>query len=371
MAQRDYYEILGVSRNASELDIKRAYKRLAMKFHPDRNPGNNNAEIKFKEIKKAYEILSNKQKRSSYDQYGDAAFENSGIDSSSNADFNDVFSDIFSDVFGSSRKKHSSRGADLRYDIEISLEEAVRGINREIRLPTLGECNICNGSGAKLGTSATTCLKCQGQGNIQTRQGFFTVQQTCPICYGQGSRIKEPCYKCHGEGRVKKFKIVTVKIPVGVNTGDRIRLTGEGESGIHGSSDGDLYVQVQVSKHFIFERKDNNLYCEVPINFSTAALGGEIEVPTFNGRVKLKIPHETQTGKLFRMKGKGVKSIRQGRQGDLLCRVIVETPIKLNDKQKILFKKLNESFLDMYGKNNPKSKIFFNEVKKFFNNLSY
>lgn len=377
MAKSDYYEILGVSRDAEEREIKKAYKRLAMKFHPDRNPGNAEAEAKFKEIKEAYEVLTDAQKRAAYDHYGHAAFEQGGIDGggfgggAGAADFSDIFGDVFGDIFGGGRRQRANRGADLRYNMELSLEEAERGVTREIRIPTLKECDVCHGSGAKPGTSAVTCPTCHGQGQVQMRQGIFAVQQTCLSCQGQGKIIKDPCTKCHGHGRVEKSKTLSVKIPAGVDTGDRIRLSGEGEAGEHKAAAGDLYVQVQVRKHPIFEREENNLYCEVPINFAMAALGGEIEVPTLDGRVKLKVPAETQTGKLFRMRGKGVKSVRATSQGDLLCRVVVETPVKLNERQKQLLRELEESFGGPSGdQNSPRSKSFLDGVKKFFDDLT-
>ena len=268
-------------------------------------------------------------------------------------------------------RQRASRGADLRYNMDLTLEEAVRGVTKEIRIPTLEECGVCHGSGAKACSKPQTCPTCHGQGQVQMRQGFFTVQQSCPHCQGRGSIIKDPCNTCHGHGRVEKTKTLSVKIPAGVDTGDRIRLAGEGEAGEHGAPSGDLYVQVQVKQHPIFEREGNNLYCEVPINFAMAALGGEIEVPTLDGRVNLKVPGETQTGKLFRMRGKGVKSVRGGAQGDLLCRVVVETPVSLNEKQKQLLRDLAESFGGPSGeKNSPRSKNFFDGVKKFFDDLT-
>lgn len=379
MAKPDYYQILGVSKSAEERDIKKAYKRLAVKYHPDRNPGNAEAEAKFKEIKKAYEILSDAQKRSAYDQYGHAAFEQNSMGSGSSsfsgsasgADFSDIFGDVFGDIFGGGRRQNTSRGSDLCYNMELTLEDAVRGMTREIRIPNLEECDVCRGSGAKVGTSATMCSTCHGQGQVQIRQGFFAVQQSCPTCQGQGNVIKNLCNNCQGNGRVEKSKTLSVKIPAGVDTGDRIRLTGEGEAGKRGAPAGNLYVQVQVRKHPIFEREENNLYCEVPINFAMAALGGEIEVPTLDGRVKLKVPAETQTGKLFRMRNKGVKSVRGGSCGDLLCRVVVETPVKLNDQQKQLLKELEESLGGTSGEqNSPRSKSFLDGVKKFFDDLT-
>ncbi len=352
MAKRDYYQVLGVTKTADEKEIKKAYKRLAMKYHPDRNQGDKEAESKFKEIKEAYEILTDAQKRVAYDQYGHAVFEqSSGMGGgfsgsfSSGADFSDIFGDVFGDIFGGGggRRHRSARGVDLQYEITLTLEEAVHGISKEIHVPTLEKCDICNGSGAKPGTKPETCSTCHGAGQIQIRQGFFAVQQTCPNCHGQGKVIKEPCIKCHNHGRVEKYKTLLVKIPPGVNTGDRIRLNGEGEAGENGAQAGDLYVQVNVARHAIFKRDGNNLYCEVPINFVIAALGGEIEVVTFDGRVSLKIPPETQTGKIFRMKGKGVKSIRGGINGDLMCRILVKTPVKLNEKQKKLLKEFGKS----------------------------
>ncbi|WP_235409946.1 molecular chaperone DnaJ [Proteus terrae] len=378
MAKRDFYEVLGLSKTANEKEIKRAYKRLAMKYHPDRNQGDKDSEAKFKEIKEAYEILSDAQKRAAYDQYGHAAFEQGGFGGQGGggfgggADFGDIFGDVFGDIFGGGRRQQrAARGSDLQYNMDLTLEEAVRGVAKEIRIPTLETCDKCHGSGAKEGTSAETCSTCHGAGQVHLRQGFFTVQQACPTCHGRGKVIKEPCSKCHGDGRVERSKTLSVKIPAGVDTGDRIRLSGEGEAGENGAPAGDLYVQVHVRQHHIFERDGNNLYCEVPINFAIAALGGEIEVPTLDGRVKLKIPAETQTGKMFRMKGKGVKSVRSSSIGDLMCRVVVETPVKLNEKQKELMQQLGESFGGKSGeKNTPRSKSFLDGVKKFFDDLT-
>ncbi len=370
MAKRDYYEVLGVKKDADEREIKKAYKRLAVKYHPDRNQDENDTGENFKEVKEAYEILTDPQKRAAYDQYGHAAFEQGGM-GGGGADFTDIFGDVFGDIFGGGRRQRASRGSDLRYNMDLTLEEAVRGVTKEIRIPTLNECDVCHGSGAKPGSSPVTCSTCRGAGQVHMRQGFFTVQQACPTCHGSGQIIKDPCNKCHGHGRVEKSKTLSVKIPAGVDTGDRIRLSGEGEAGEHGAPAGDLYVQVQVKAHPIFEREGNNLYCEVPINFAMAALGGEIEVPTLDGRVKLKVPAETQTGKLFRMRGKGVKSVRGGSQGDLLCRVVVETPVHLSEKQKQLLRELEESFVGAAGeKNSPRSKSFLDGVKKFFDDLT-
>ncbi|MGP1945515.1 MAG: molecular chaperone DnaJ [Arsenophonus sp. ER-EMS1-MAG3] len=378
MAKRDFYQVLGINKRADEKDIKKAYKRLAMRYHPDRNQGDKEAESKFKEIKEAYEILIDVQKRAAYDQYGHAAFEAGSSTSdgfsrsfTSSSDFSDIFGDVFGDIFGGSRRQRSTRGSDLQYKITLTLEEAVFGINKEIRIPTLEKCDICNGTGTKLGKKPENCPTCHGAGQVQIRQGFFAVQQTCPNCHGHGQIIKEPCIKCHGHCRVERYKTLSVKIPPGVNTDDRIRLNGEGEAGENNSSAGDLYVQINVAKHAIFERDANNLYCEVPINFTIAALGGEIDVPTLNGRVNLKIPAETQTGNIFRMKGKGVKTVRDSMIGDLMCRILVETPVKLNEKQKILLKEFGESLnRDNANKNSPRLKNFLDSVKNFFDNLT-
>lgn len=377
MSKRDFYEVLGVGRDASERDVKKAYKRLAMKFHPDKNPGDETATDKFKEVKHAYEILTDPQKRAAYDQYGHAAFEQGrgGGGGGGDADFSDMFGDVFGDIFGGSRRgaghQRVQRGADLRYNMELSLEEAVRGVTKEIEVPTYVSCNSCAGSGAKPGTSAQTCGTCHGQGQVQMRQGFFAVQQTCPTCHGQGKIIKTSCDSCYGQGRIKKTKTLSVKIPAGVDTGDRIRLTGEGEAGEHGAPAGDLYVQVHVREHHIFTREANNLFCEVPVTFTMSALGGEVEVPTLDGRVSLKVPAETQTGGMFRMRGKGVQSVRGGGVGDLICKLVVETPVNLSSKQKELLRDFEATLEGSAGKmHKPKSEGFFNGVKKFFDDLT-
>lgn len=380
MSKRDFYEVLGVSRDASERDIKKAYKRLAMKFHPDRNPGDDTAEEKFKEVKLAYEILTDEQKRAAYDQYGHAAFEQGGGGFGGGgggfgqgADFSDIFGDVFGDIFGGGRRsqQRAQRGSDLRYNMELTLEEAVRGVTKEIDVPTYVNCDTCNGSGAKPGTTPQTCSTCHGHGHVQMRQGFFAVQQTCPTCHGRGKSITDPCTSCHGQGRIQKTKTLSVKIPAGVDTGDRIRLAGEGEAGELGAPAGDLYVQVHVREHHIFSREENNLYCEVPVSFTMAALGGEVEVPTLDGRVSLKVPAETQTGRMFRMRGKGVKSVRGGGVGDLLCKLVVETPVNLSSRQKELLRELEESLGGSAAKKHkPKSEGFFDGVKKFFDDLT-
>ncbi|XBC39365.1 MAG: molecular chaperone DnaJ [Buchnera aphidicola (Nurudea shiraii)] len=378
MSKQDYYKILGVNQSSDEKDIKTAYKKLAIKYHPDRNQGNKTAEEKFKKIKEAYEVLIDTKKRAAYDQYGHAAFEQGNPNTntfthtfSTSSDFSDIFGDVFGDIFGGNRTKTPSQGSDLRYNMQLTLEEAVRGTTKNIRIPTLQTCSSCYGYGTQSKSKPQNCQKCFGKGQIQMRKGFFTVQQTCPQCRGKGTFIQFPCYTCHGRGRIEKSKVLSVKIPPGIDTDDRIRLNNEGEAGENGANPGDLYVQIKVKKHPIFKREENNLYCEVPINFSMAALGGEIEVPTIDGKVKLKVPSETQSGKLFRIKEKGVKSIRNNRKGDLLCRVIVETPINLNEKQKHLLYQLGESFAGFKGdKNSPQSKRFFEGVRRFFDDLT-
>ncbi|WP_076412855.1 molecular chaperone DnaJ [Shewanella sp. UCD-KL12] len=376
MSKRDYYEVLSVGRDASEREIKKAYKRLAMKFHPDRNPGDKAAEASFKEVKEAYEILTDSDKKAAYDQFGHAGVDPNRGGGGGHGDFGDVFGDVFGDIFGGGRRgggqRQAARGSDLRYNLELSLEEAVKGLSKELRIPALAACDTCDGSGAKKGSSPTTCGTCHGQGQVQMRQGFFAVQQACPTCHGRGKIIKDPCNKCHGEGRVEKSKTLSVKIPAGVDNGDRIRLSGEGEAGEFGAPPGDLYVQVSVREHSIFVRDGNNLYCEVPISFGKAALGGEIEVPTLDGKVNLKIPSETQTGRMFRMRGKGVKSVRSHAVGDLLCKVVMETPVNLNERQKEMLREFDETLCGTGAskKHSPKAEGFFDGVKKFFQDLN-
>jgi len=375
MSKRDYYEVLGVSKSADKAELKKAYRRLAMKNHPDRNPDDKDAEARFKEAKEAYEVLNDPQKRQAYDQYGHAGVDpnmGGGNGGFHGADFGDIFGDVFGDIFGGGRRggggRRQARGSDLQYNMEITLEEAVSGVTKTIRIPTMVNCDTCDGSGAKAGTGTATCSTCHGQGAVRMTQGFFSVQQTCPDCRGTGQIIKEPCTDCHGQGRVQKTKTLQVKIPAGIDTGDRIRLSGEGEAGGPGAVTGDLYVQVHVKEHPIFVRDGANLYCEVPVNFVAAALGGEIEVPTLEGRVSLKIPAETQTGKMFRLKGKGVKAMRAGYTGDLMCRVVIETPVSLGKEQKELLKQFGETLAS--GKNSPKEKGWFDGVKKFWENMT-
>ena len=378
MAKRDFYEVLGISKNASEAEIKKAYRRMAMKYHPDRNPDDEEAAHKFKEAKEAYEVLSDAQKRSAYDQFGHAGVDPSAAAGGAGpggfgggASFSDIFGDVFGDIFGGGRGGGARRGADLQYNLEIDLEEAVAGTTVKIRVPTMVECDACHGSGAEEGSSKTTCPTCKGHGQVRIQQGIFAVQQTCPQCHGAGEIIEDPCKKCRGEGRVQDTKTLSVKVPPGVDTGDRIRLAGEGEAGEAGAPAGDLYVQIRVKAHPIFERDGANLLCEVPISFVTAALGGELEVPTLDGRVKLKIPSETQTGKQFRLRGKGVTPVRGGPAGDLLCRVKVETPVNLNEEQKGLLEEFAQSLGDNGGKHRPQEKSWLDRAKKFFEDMKF
>ncbi len=375
MSKRDYYEVLGVSKDSDEKEIKKAYRRVAMKYHPDRNPDDPDADDKFKEATEAYEILSDGEKRAAYDQFGHAGVDPSmggGFGGAGGGSFSDIFGDVFGDIFGGGGRGRGGpqRGSDLRYTLDISLEDAVRGTTVEIRVPSLSSCEVCDGSGAKPGTSATTCGTCGGSGQVRMQQGFFQVQQTCPTCRGRGRIITDPCTNCHGQGLVEKTKTLSVKVPPGVDTGDRIRLSGEGEAGPEGGPSGDLYVQMSVKSHPIFERDGKNLYCEVPITFADAALGGELEVPTLDGRVKLKIPAETQTGKLFRLRGKGVKPVRGGSVGDLLCRAVVETPVKLSKEQKALMEQLRESLGEGGTSHSPRQTSWFEGVKNFFDDLT-
>ncbi len=373
MSKRDYYEVLGVSKDASDRDIKKAYRRMAMKHHPDRNPDDKKSEESFKEVNEAYEMLSDSQKKAAYDQYGHAGVDPNQAGGHGGAGgFGDIFGDVFGDIFGGAgggRRSHVQRGADLRYTMELDLEEAVRGVEKKIRIPTLVSCKTCHGSGAKAGTKPAQCGTCGGVGQVRMQQGFFSVQQTCPACHGEGSVIKDPCGDCHGRGRLEESKTLSVKIPAGVDTGDRIRLAGEGEAGMHGGPSGDLFVQVSVREHSIFQRDGRNLYCEVPVSFVDAALGGELEVPTLDGRVKLKIPGETQSGKMFRLRGKGVAPVRGGSTGDLMCRILVETPVNLSSKQKGLLKEFQASLDEKYEKHSPKKTSFFDGVKKFFEDM--
>ncbi|PCH56251.1 MAG: molecular chaperone DnaJ [Legionellales bacterium] len=374
MSKEDYYSTLGVAKDASAVDVKKAYRKMAMKYHPDRNQGDKTAEQKFKVVSEAYEILSDQQKRAAYDQYGHAGVDPNaaGGGQHDHSGFGD-FSDIFGDIFGggnSGRGGPDHDGADLRYTMKLSLEEAVLGVSKEIRVPTMLRCKPCSGSGAKAGSKPITCKTCGGVGEVRIQQGFFSLQQTCPHCHGQGKTIKDPCRSCHGEGRTASQKTLSVKIPAGVDSGDRIRLSGEGEAGMQGAANGDLYVEMAVRKHDIFERDGAHLYCEVPISFTEAALGAEIEIPTITGKVKVKVPKETQTGKMFRVRGKGVRTIRSSGSGDLLCRVLVETPVYLSAEQRKLLELLAGSTQDSVAKHNPKSNSWMRRVKRFFADAS-
>jgi len=375
MAKRDYYEVLGCGRDASEADLKKAYRRLAMKYHPDRNPDDADAEAKFKEAKEAYEVLTDKDKRSAYDQFGHA-----GVDAGTgrpgggfgNADaFSDIFGDVFGDIFGGGRRARSQvfRGADLRYELELTLEQAVTGDSVNIDVPTQVQCSRCDGSGAEPGTSPVTCSTCGGAGQVRVQQGFFSIQQTCPACKGVGTTIQTPCTECSGRGRVRRVKTLAVKVPAGVDSGDRIRLAGEGEAGRNGGPPGDLYVDVMVKAHPIFEREGQNLRCEVPISFTAAALGSSVEVPTLDGQVMLKIPPETQSGRVFRLRGKGVRSVRASGVGDLFCRVQVETPVKLTDEQRELLQKFDAAVSAGGERHNPRSRSWLDSVKAFFEKM--
>lgn len=373
MQQQDYYELLGVNRNASEAEIKKAYRKLAMKHHPDRNPDDHSAEEKFKQVQQAYAILSDKNKRAAYDRFGHAGVDPS-MGSGGFGGFGDVFEDIFENIFSGGRQQRHARGRqgdDLQYTVQLTLEEAAQGKQVDISVPRYARCDTCAGSGAKKGTKPKKCETCEGIGQVRIQQGFFSIQQTCPTCHGEGQQISEYCGTCHGQGRVRENKELSVKIPAGVDNGDRVRLGGEGEGGLHGGPSGDLYVQINIKPHPIFERHDGDLHCEVPISFVTAALGGSIEVPTLEGRVTLKIPAETQTGKSFRLRGKGIKSVRSYAAGDLLCKVIVETPVNLSKSQIELLTKLQKSLDSGKDKHSPRISSWFDGLKKFFEDMKF
>ena len=372
MSKRDYYEVLGVNRDAGDDEIKKAYRKLAMKFHPDRNPDNKEAEESFKEAKEAYEMLSDPQKKAAYDRYGHA-----GVDPSMGAGpgaqgfdgFSDAFGDIFGDLFGGGGRGGRSnvyRGADLRYNLEITLEEAARGAEKTIRIPAQEECGACHGSGAKPGTQPKTCPTCGGAGQVRIQQGFFSIQQTCPKCHGSGKIIPDPCRDCGGAGRTKKQKTLEVKIPAGIDDGMRLRHAGHGEPGLNGGPPGDLYVEIHIRKHAVFERDHDDLHCEMPISITTAALGGEIEIPTLEGMARLKIPAETQSGKVFRLRGKGIKNVRSHVHGDLMCHVVVETPVNLTERQKELLREFEESASGNATRHNPKAQGWMDKVRDFF-----
>ncbi|MBT2745315.1 MULTISPECIES: molecular chaperone DnaJ [unclassified Lysobacter] len=376
MSKRDYYEVLGVARNASDDDLKKAYRRCAMKHHPDRNPGDSAAEAAFKECKEAYEILADANKRRAYDQHGHAAFEHgmggNGGGGPGFADMGDIFGDIFGNIFGGGGggARGPRRGADIGYVMELSLEEAVGGVEKQIEIPTLDACESCKGSGSSDG-KVETCTTCNGRGQVRFQRGIFSMQQACPHCNGRGQTIANPCGDCHGQGRIERTKTLSVKIPAGVDNGDRIRLTGEGEAGPAGSPPGDLYVEVRVREHDIFQRDGDDLHCDVPIRISQAALGDIIRVPTLGGEVELRIPFETQSGKLFRLRDKGVKSVRSRKTGDLYCRVVVETPVNLTPEQRELLEKFEATFVgEGARKHSPRSSTFLDGVKGFWDRMT-
>jgi molecular chaperone DnaJ len=372
MSKRDYYTVLDVPRSATEAEIKKAYRRLAMKFHPDRNSHDTDAEERFKEAKEACEVLTDEHKRAAYDRYGHAGVEaasRGGRGGPGSDAFSDIFGDVFGDIFGARRSGGRSqvfRGADLRYELELDLAQAVFGYSVEIEVPKLVECETCSGSGAAKGSTASACDGCGGSGQIRVSQGFFQLQQTCPRCRGAGSIIKNPCDTCLGQGRVRRTRKLSVKVPAGVDTGDRIRLNGEGEAGRNGGPPGDLYVEMQVKEHPIFEREGEHLSCEVPVSFAAASLGGSINVPTLEGDVTLKIPAETQSGRVFRLRDKGVQPVRGGARGDLFCRVVIETPVNLSAEQKELIRKLEETLKQNSTRHAPRAEGFFEGVKRFF-----
>ncbi|MBQ0930906.1 molecular chaperone DnaJ [Ideonella sp. 4Y16] len=381
MAKRDYYEILGVAKNASEDDIKKAYRKLAMKYHPDRNQGDDAkaAEEKFKEAKEAYEMLSDAQKRAAYDQYGHAGVDpNAGMGrggpgAEGFGGFAEAFGDIFGDIFGGGQGggrrgggQQVYRGADLSYAMEITLEEAANGKDSQIRIPSWDNCDTCGGTGAKPGTKAKTCTTCNGSGTVHMRQGFFSIQQSCPHCHGTGKIIPEPCTACNGAGKIKRQKTLEVKIPAGINEGMRIRSAGNGEPGQNGGPPGDLYIEIRIKPHEIFERDGDDLHCTVPIGLTTAALGGTVEVPTLSGKVEIELPEGTQHGKTFRLRGKGIKGIRSAYPGDLFTHVSIETPVKLTEHQRKLLKELDESFKKGGDKHSPNTKSWTDRVKDLF-----
>ncbi|MFT6589684.1 MAG: molecular chaperone DnaJ [Rhodoferax sp.] len=384
MAKRDYYEVLGVPKNASDEEIKKSYRKQAMKHHPDRNQGDASqaAEEKFKESKEAYEMLSDPQKRAAYDQHGHAGVDPNmrggpgGPGSEGYGGFAEAFGDIFGDMFGQQRGgrpgggagggRQVFRGSDLSYAMEVTLEEAARGKEAQIRIPSWDACDVCHGSGAKPGTQAKTCGTCTGSGQVQMRQGFFSVQQTCPTCRGNGRVIPEPCMACNGQGKVKKQKTLEVKIPGGIDAGMRIRSAGNGEPGTNGGPAGDLYIEIRLKKHDIFERDGDDIHCSVPISIITATLGGEIEVPTLAGKAAIDIPEGTQTGKQFRLRGKGIKGVRSSYPGDLYCHILVETPVKLSEHQRKLLRELDDSIKKGGSKHSPTGDSWTNRLKSFF-----
>ena len=375
--KRDFYEILGVARNASDDEIKKSYRKMAMKYHPDRNPDSKEAEGKFKEAKEAYEMLSDPQKRAAYDQYGHAGVDpnmggfGGGGGGFGGGGFSDAFGDIFGDIFGGGSQGRGGpqvyRGADLRYSMEISLEEAAHGHETQIRVPSWSNCEACHGDGAEPGSKVETCTTCNGAGQVRVAQGFFSMQQTCPRCSGSGSYIPKPCKKCHGAGKIKSQKTLEVKIPAGIDDGMRIRSSGNGEPGVNGGPSGDLYVEVHIKPHPVFERDGDDLHCKMPISFVDATLGGEIQVPTLSGKATFDVPEGTQSGRTFRLRSKGIKSLRTSLPGDLYIHVQVETPVKLSQAQKDILKQFDESLQSGGAKHSPQQKGWLDRVKDFFN----
>jgi molecular chaperone DnaJ len=376
MAKRDYYEIIGVSKSASADEIKKAYRRLAMKHHPDRNKDDDTSESRFKEAKEAYEVLKDTEKRATYDRFGHDGLKGAagGAGGFGGEGFGDIFGDVFGDIFGGGRRGGGGpqvfRGADLGYELKLDLEKAVAGDSVTIDVPTQVSCDTCNGSGAKKGSEPVTCSTCSGVGQVRMQQGFFSIQQTCPACKGAGTTIADPCSTCHGRGRVRKTRTLSVKVPGGVDDGDRIRLSGEGEAGRNGGPAGDLYVEIRVKPHKIFEREGSNLSCQVPVSFATAALGGEVELPTLGGNVSLKVPAGTQSGKVFRLRGKGVTTVRDPRNGDLFAEVAVETPIHLTAEQKEALETFDGLLHSGGGKHSPRAGGWLDTVKRFFDRIS-
>ena len=375
MNRRDYYEVLGVERNAGDDELKKAYRRCAMKYHPDRNPGDHTAEAAFKECKEAYEVLSEPSRRRLYDQHGHAAFEQGRGGAGAGAgqgfgDVGDIFGDIFGNIFGGAGGRGAvRRGADIGYVMELDLEDAVAGTQKRIEIPTLVACGPCKGSGSEDG-KLETCGTCHGHGQVRMQRGIFTMQQPCPHCGGRGRIIQHPCAQCHGNGRVEEEKVLSVKIPAGVDNGDRIRLAGEGEAGPTGTPPGDLYVEVRVRPHDIFQRDGDDLHCDVPIRISQAALGDSVRVPTLGGEAEIRIPAETQTGKVFRLRDKGVKSVRSRKPGDLYCKVVVETPVNLTASQRELMEQFEATFVgEEARRHSPRSSTFMDGVKGFWDRM--
>jgi molecular chaperone DnaJ len=377
MAKRDYYEVLGVSKSASADEIKKAYRRLAMKHHPDRNKGDGDSEGKFKEAKEAYEVLRDRDRRAAYDRFGHEGLRGAGMGGPggfSAEGFSDIFGDVFGDIFGGGGRRSGRqvfRGADLGYELRLDLEKAVHGDTVTIDVPSQVTCESCDGSGAKKGTTPDQCSTCGGAGQVRMQQGFFSIQQTCPACKGAGTIISDPCDDCHGRGRVRKTRTLSVKVPAGVDDGDRIRLAGEGEAGRNGGPPGDLYVEIRLEPHKIFMRDGADLWCEVPISFATAALGGEVELPTLDGNVSLKVPAGTQSGKVFRLRGKGVTTVRDPRTGDLFAKVAVETPVNLTNEQRELLNKFDTTVQSGGDKHSPRADTWFDTVKRFFERIGH